>query len=546
MKTKNFAFIVATLLLLSLVSVSALISDPSKGADFTKSANQSYFIIHANNNVNITVLASDIKISDGESPAHYITLSMPSIVNKPMLAGEDLRVNVTPNIDPNFEFALKSYDFPAISITATDANDASITETKSTTFTFTKGYCEYSEVGSDLRITRIKDNNLDNTDDWEWSLLDDIEIAVKVENNGNDDIDGTLEYALYDSNSNSFVDLDQDEIDFSVDEDKSKEILINFQLPPSELDFDSSSKTYKLYVKVYEEDSEEDQCADREYGSDAYKTITIEKESKDVALGDINIVSTALCGDTVEVKATAYNIGRNDEDKVKVTLYNKELGLNLNQEFSSLDVGESKSLEFSFKIPENATEKTYTLQMSTLFDYDDDDEIYDKSSETSFNKDIKVSGNCVKVVKSSADLSLDLQTPDTEIKSGKEVTVKATIKNTGDQKTTYTLGVSDNDDFSSVQSITPATVTLEPGKSQDALITLKLNSDASGENTFKVKLYFDTKTIEQPASLTVTKSGFDLGFLSNITSNWLIWVIVLINVVLIGAIIIVAIKISRK
>src|SRR3989344_8084760 len=156
MKTKFFASIFAAFILLSLTFVSALITE-TKGPDFTKSSKESSFTIHANNNVSLTLSAPDLRINDGSN--NFLTLSLnPSSINNQVLAqGSDLRINASVTIDPNFNFELKTYNFPAITITATDATNSTITENKTFSFNFINSFCEFGANSTALEITRLRD-----------------------------------------------------------------------------------------------------------------------------------------------------------------------------------------------------------------------------------------------------------------------------------------------------------------------------------------------------------------------------------------------------
>ena len=80
-------------------------------------------------------------------------------------------------------------------------------------------------------------------------------------------------------------------------------------------------------------------------------------------------------------------------------------------------------------------------------------------------------GNCIKIDTRNALITAILETADSDVKAGKEITIKATIKNTGNETTTYTFGLEGNELFSTLKSITPSSLTLTAGQSQDVSIT---------------------------------------------------------------------------
>jgi VCBS repeat-containing protein len=226
-----------------------------------------------------------------------------------------------------------------------------------------------------------------------------------------------------------------------------------------------------------------------------------------------------------------------------------------------LNSGDDKKLTFDFNIPSNATEKTYTFNLKTYFRYNTnnngcsettDTACYDKNSFDDLDKTliatIKVEGNCQPVVTTpQTQITATLQS---DAIAGQDLVVKATVTNAGASQT-YTILTSGTESFSTLSSINPQTFTLAKGESKDVLITLNANDDASGDYTFSIKALSGSNVIkDQPVTLNVqAKSSSFTGLnslFSNLSTNWLIWVIVLINVILIVLIIVIAIRIARK
>ena len=483
------------------------------------------------NNLNINYTTTDLKDDSGEIK---LTFNPSSILS--LSPNQAVTLNVTALIPDG----LNSRDFSSTIKVFNELVNVTTTLIVSQTF------CEFGDIGSGLEIRSLNDEQLDNEDEWEWRLQDNIEITVKVKNNANEDLDAILEYRLFDTVDNNFIDIDEKDIDFSINEDDTEEVTIKFQVPASELDFDSASRDFKFFVKVYEDGEEDTRCK-----SD-FENVKIKKESRDVVLDNIDASSTALCGEDLELTAKVVNVGRNDEDRARVLLYNKELGLDLAKEIKNLDVGDSARLSFNFKVPQNIAAKSYVLNLKTEFDYDDNEEAYDEESKV-FTRTLSVEGGSCQVSGTNLAVAItpSLETAEEDVAAGKEVTIKARVNNIGDKTATFTIGLEGNGDFSATKSITPQTLTLDAGKSGDVTIILKLDDDAEGEQEFSITASSDGKVIKsQSASLIIAEiqpggGAFLGGVIGSLGKNSFIWVIVGINVLLIVIIIIVAVKMSR-
>lgn len=540
-------FLLTLLASLALVSAQIFLSAPDA---LTESKNSTSFVITnpASSGIyNITI--SPISITDSKGNIIQITANPSSVQN--LINGSTQTIALSYSSLPS-NLVLGKF---STSILATATNSTS-TINSTTTLSFINSFCDKGDIGTALEITKLEDEKLDNEDEWKWHPLDNIEITVKVHNAADRDLDTEIEYGLYNPDTNEFIDLDEDTIDLSVDEGESEEAEIRFQVPS---DIDKKSN-YRFYVKVYQEGKETSNCTDKKDG-DYYEEVEVIRETRAVVLSEIKTNSPYMCGDKAEIKADLVNIGEEDEDQVLVTLYNKELGVNVNKIIDNLDSGDEESISFSFDIPENAAEKTYTLELRTRYKFDEDNsgcsedediECYDKNSLDDLDKDfkatIKVEGNCA--VKPATENTLITATLESDAVAGQQVIVKANIKNLGTSSQTYTILTSGTENFGTLESIDPQTFTVTAGQSKDVLITLKANSDADGDYTFDIKAISGSTIKQQQVSLAIEGktspfSGLNSLF-TNLGDNWLIWVIVLVNIVLIVLIIVVAVRIARK
>lgn len=538
---------VFVLVFVSLALVSAQISISSPADVLTKTRSSTTFTVTnpiTSSPVNVTI-STPISITDSKGKIIPITVS-PSAFTLASGATQTLTVSYS-SVPSNF--VLGSYSASINAIVPENTSDNA-----TTSVSFINSYCDKGDVpinGSILDLTKITDNKLDNTAAWTWHPLDNIEIAVRVHNSGDNDLDTTLEYGLYDPSTNSFIDLNQDTVDLSVNSGSSEDTTLKFQVPS-----DIVEGTYNFYVKDYE--TEKDICTDIK-DSDYFQSVDISKQTRAVVLDSISIQSPSLCGDTSQLKASLANIGKDDESRVLVTVFNRELGINQNQVIKSLNSGDSQSINFDINVPQNATEKTYPLEMTTYFNYhssnsgcssDTDTECYSKNSgdiDKTFTPSLQVQGNCQKPVTTPTDIAQITASLQSDAVAGGEILVKATVKNIGTTTSSFIITASGIESFATLEKIDPQSITLAAGQSQDVLVYLKANTDASGDYTFNVRALSGSTIKDQPLTITVQpKKTVSLNFLSNLGSNWFILVIVLINVVLIVLIIIVAVRIARK
>lgn len=555
MNTKVFLMLLLTLLAsLALVSAQVTLSQP---ASLSKAVTATSFTITnpATSGTSYDVSISPITITDSKGNNILVNSNPSSISN--LIAGASQTINLSYSILPSGLTLSPNAGYQG-TITVTAINSTGGSAVSTTQISFVNSFCNSGDIGDTLQITRVRDNKLDNSDEWTWNPLDNIEISVKVHNSGEKDLDVTLEYGLYEPFSNSFIDIDEDTIDISVDHGStSDEELITFQIPS---DIDEGSD-YRFYVKAYKDGNEKTNCTDLNDEDDYFKEVDIQKETRAIILTETKIDSSVLCGDTVELKTQVSNVGNEDEKAVLVTIFNKELGIDIKKVIDKLNSGDDKTITLDFTIPQNKTEKTYILSIDTYFKYDsgcsdkEDFTCYDKSASSdldrNFDQALKVEGNCAPII----------TTPQTQITAvldsdaiaGQDIIVKATIKNTGSSDTTYTVLASGYENFATLSSINPQTFTLAASQSKDVLITLKANSDAAGDYTFDIKALSGSQVKQQSLSLTIegksslfTGSSILNSLSANLSGNWFIWVIVLVNVVLIVLIIIIAIRIARK
>lgn len=448
-------------------------------------------------------------------------------------------------------------------LTLNATNDASIVEQTDLTITVIVEEFEFCDSGSIDDSNLILNVDIDNKgegEDDEWLPLDTIEIKVEIENAKTTDLeDVILELGLFKQGSTKniaskmiWISADDEKVDINdVDEDEESSYTFEFRIDPDGIDDNSN---YILAVKAYPDDDEDVTCIDysadlEEFGdSEFYADITIDQENdkdKMVVIDEesMNFPIRASCNQNVMFSADVYNIGdRNFDDQVKITLYNNDLGIDIEEILmGDMDAGDKKQVTFSFNIPKDAEEGQYSLYMRTYYDYDKDDETYDKMSDDTFIAYLKVEGNCV--IPQSVSVSASLES---EAIAGEELIVKAIITNTADKELDYTLNAAGYTNWASTASLSESEFTLAAGESKEVLITFLVDSEVSGEQLFNLEVLSEGQLIyNQPVSVLIEKTGFSLTG-SVIGENPVIWGVGLLNLILILVIIILAVKVSKR
>jgi hypothetical protein len=420
--------------------------------------------------------------------------------------------------------------------------------------TLRNSFCKNGPIGTNLSIRSV-DFVEYGEDDTDWKLLDHLKLDVEVENTGSDDVDDVIvELGLFDSKGENvvgdldFVSKDDEKIDLGRIRDGDEETATFEFTVPADLDTGS----YKLAIKTYSDEvGESNLCAD-ESDLDArfYQNIRVEKEDDEgrfIAFDNIRLVpSEATCEDPVALTADVYNIGDEDQDRVLVNLFNKALGIDINYEIrGGLDQGDKGKVTFNFVIPKDALDKTYDLELSSEYDYKNG--VYRVQSDESFKVPLKVVGckvqPAVPVTTRIASISATLES---DAIAGKDMIVKATIRNIGNASASFIVGAKNFESWAKLNNISERLLSLNAGDSKDVSFNFAVNNDAEGENSFVVEVIRedDRRTETREVGVTIAKPSTRLSDIFK--GNTLAWVIGLINVLLIIIIIIVAVRIARR
>jgi len=534
-----FTSILAFVILASFVAADPRLEMVSIGS-LSKSVNSTTFQIRTNSTDSIVdidwnFVTSYIQDANGNRITFY-----------PQLGTLDNTVNVTnpgtvtvyyTYIPPEFQFSLGDTYSVNIFANSPDVEGVVVNDTK--TLHFINSYCEFGDTPSstsDVIIKSISDETSGTgRDEWEWAPLDEIQLEVKVKNDGDDSERIAVKVALYSEDNDEFIELSgEDEIEDSmrIGDGNSEYFNFNFELPD-----DVEEGDYRLYVKAYVDGDEDVQCTSKEYDETEYFTeVSISSPDDGFLISGISVKDIVACGSEETVSFRLYNFDVGDEERFRVGIYNKELGIDLVSNSVELDNGDFAEFSFKVNTSKYTAEKSYQFTITVDYDYYESSKIYRETNDD-FSFYFNVYGDCLNPIAQNAQMTIqEDQLAEQEIKAGKIIKIKATIENTatggtGDEETIYKISVEGAEEFAKVKSINPSTLMLRPGESKDVSITLELSKDIEDqeEKMFNLVASFNNKKITQQLSLIVS----EYTFWDSIKDHWILSLLVLIAILIV-------------
>ena len=586
MKTKNLVLSVLSVFIVAAflgMASAAIVLNPTTSSQSIAQDGSSSFTFTIGNNAGdgsqyntFTSVVSDLTGTAGTLASSQVTIgTLPSTVDDGITSSA---ITVTTNVP--LSQAVGTYTGTiTIDAEGTVSNPNSQEIAVTIIVSLADRFCSSGSLNATELELSVDISNKGEGDDERWLPLDIIEIEVELDNkndridfdgdgdtsDGDGDLDDvTFELGLFKEgnlDTNLIDDMDwvsKDDEEFEVgniDEDESDKHTFKFRVDPGEID----DGNYVLMVKAYPKGGETDEAcidssadlADSDFGtSEFFADIEVELESDSdkmvvVDEGAEPIMVNGFCYSQASLSVDVWNIGDEDfPDKVLVTLVNSELGLDEKVAIDGdFDAGDREKVTFNFAVPEDAEKKTYALSLRTLYDYDEDDDVYDKESDETFKVFLKVEGSCSSFTGSEASVTANLESGGD---AGDNLVIKTTITNNGDEQMTYLVSPAGFGVWASSADAVPATFTLAAGQSRDVTSTLSVNDDASGQQSFNVEVIANNElVVSQPVSVEIEgKSGFLTG--SAIGSNGYLWGFGLLNLIIIVAIIIVAVRVMRR
>ena len=530
MKNKIFSLLSFSIVLLLALTLVSAVSFDKESYSITKNGGSGSFSFSVSND-----LSKDLVLSVNNDNFKLSSTNLSAGSNKTIT----VEYNSSKfNFEDDSEESLKTtYEY------ILSANDG-VNVIDSSTISFEPSYCVYGNKGK-ISVS-VDDEKADNADEWEWKMFNNIELTVNVENNANEDMSGTIEYCLFDVDEDECV--ISDDFDFDVDEDEDEDFTIDFRLSPSKLNLDSEN--YVLYVKAYDDD-EWDESTQCEEASEEI-TLNINKDEVMVDKDEIKLPEEISAGDTITLEVPVYNVGSNDQEDVSVKLSSKTLGIStLEESVGDLDVGDDKTISFTFQVPESAVEgKTYEVILEV---YDEDGDIYELEDndgddyDASFPIYLKITDGASasnSAATSSVSVSAELVG---EAKAGEKMAVKAIVQNTGAKSATFSLNALSYGSWADDVSISQSTVQLTSGESKEVTFTFDVKDTASEKNRFTLEVLSENELVlSQSVSVDIEgKTSIFSGLFSS-GSSWYLWAIGGFNVLLVIVIILVVVRIIRK
>ena len=376
-----------------------------------------------------------------------------------------------------------------------------------------------------------------------WYLGDEVEIELEFDNKGEWDLSNIdVEWCLYDNENDECV-MDDEESDFDLDKGDDDTMMITLNLDPDDFK-DSEDYTFYAWATGEIDDNDAGSLDGENTCTSDSEDITINVDNDFVILNNLEVTPETLqCGGSLHVSANVWNIGSDDQDDVYVRIYNDYLGIHEQVDLGDIDSFEDKKLDIYLDIPADVDEKTYELLFQV---YDEDDDLYenDEDDTAEFYNLINIEGGCV--VEQTVLVVASVQSGGEE---GEDLVIKATVTNTGEEVSTFTLNLAQYSSWASSANLDSETLLLNAGASQDVLITLAVNDDAAGDQSFDLKVLSEGEVVlTQPIAVSIQESGFNWNMTGNtiLGDNWYLWGIGALNVILVLIIIFVAIRVARK
>jgi len=292
------------------------------------------------------------KILDVDDDEITIKITSPSSSLEPGASME-----VTISADPESSVSLDTYSGD---LTTTATGSATISVSTVVTVKVEAELCEEGVQGDDLDVS-IEDP--DSGD--EFTPGETINVQVKVENNGNDDLDVTVELILYNKDQSKKVEVMKDSDE--VNEDDTTNFYFELELP-ADLDEDDS---YVIYAVAYEDGNEDDNCNYDDI------SIDLDRNKEDAIISSVSVSPSVslTCGETYRVSMKIESAGSDSMEDLYVELVDGELDVQENSESFDLDEYDgdqnTKNLYFDLEVPRGLEEGTYSLE-AILYNNDGD------------------------------------------------------------------------------------------------------------------------------------------------------------------------------
>ncbi len=376
--------------------------------------------------------------------------------------------------------------------------------------------------------------------DNEWLPLDLIKARINVENNGNDKIKSiSVRWGLFNQDTQDWV-MKNKETSFTLKDGDNKDIDLQFKLDKHVNDL--ADGNYLFYGIANAKDAASNDIATCEMDSEIVNVIS---ESDFVILDNLQYSKDVQCLQEVPITADIWNVGSEDQNAAYILVSNPSLGINDEKiEIGDINSLDSSTMSYSFTVPKGTAEKTYIVDFTV---YNEDKEVFENdydSDKAVFHAYLNVKGNCAIPGKATVSAILESSSVD----AGKEMVVTITVKNTGNKTADFTVSADGYSSWASSATVDQATFSLDSGQSKDVSMTLQVKEGVSGEQKFNINTLAAGQVVTtQPVAATVQGGGFLSSLLTSGSSGGnFLWIVGALNVLLVLAIIIIAIRFFSK
>lgn len=249
-------------------------------------------------------------------------------------------------------------------------------------------FCDEGVVGEkDLRIISVDDMLIGNSYEWNWKNSDDIELEIRVQNRKDSSEEYEIELIFIEEGDDD-VKIVKDSNDlkkeFSLGANERKSVSFKFQIKD-----DVDVGDYELYVKLYADGDEEEECVETSQQVNLRKIEICEDEADEDDLRIEEIIDERkdndkewewMSGQEIEISVEVNNRDYDDREfTVELVLLdekNEIVSFALDSEdvlkTIDLDEGESDTVNFDFDMARNLGGGEYSLY-AKIYDSDDDD-----------------------------------------------------------------------------------------------------------------------------------------------------------------------------
>lgn len=341
--------------------------------------------------------------------------------------------------------------------------------------------CDEGKVG-DLTVS-IK--NPDSGDDL--APGDEVGIDVEVENSYSRDMDVEVEAILYNLDEDDKVVTVKSNVE-EINDGDDETFNLNMIIPSSSLDDEDS---YLLYVKAYEDGSEDDNCDFDSVGLD------IERDDNKVVVTDFTVTPEEVrAGEKVLAVVSFENAGLDDQKNVYAAVNEPELGLDEKSDklgLGAYDESDSDYVwQFEFTVPKNAVNGDYYLLAKVY--YNDDKEATSKLVKLTVSDGAATKAEAGSIVAGGVVVTAEQGT--LSLKNGQsKFTLPLVVENNGDTAMKVKLDVSEFSAWAELISV-ESPEKLNPGDKYHVYVYLRPKGDIEqGVHNLRVNLRNDAGLI---------------------------------------------------